>query len=189
MTADPLLLIAPLLAQHLGLEVSSIGAASVLAAVATRARARGVSLEHYSVLPATDTTELTALIDEIVVPESWFFRDRVPFTHLAAHAADRLRTGKTRKFRVLSAPCATGEEPYTVVMAMLDAGVAPSEVEVLAVDVSMPLLAAAREACTDLSRSAARTSPTAIATSRPRRTASGSSPTSCDGACSFARPT
>jgi chemotaxis protein methyltransferase WspC len=134
--------VAALLAHHLGLEVSSIGASALRAAVAERAKARRVAIDDYATLLG-ERAELAALVDEIVVPESWFFRDRVPFQHLAQHAARLVRKGK--RVRVLSAPCSTGEEPYSVAMSLLDLGVMPAQVTIDAIDVSPPLLAAARE--------------------------------------------
>jgi chemotaxis protein methyltransferase WspC len=141
-----LLSVSALLAQHLGLEVGSIGMGTVAAAIGARAAAIGVDVDDYAMYPARDPRELAALVDEIVVPESWFFRDRIPFTHLASYVVERFRAGKARPFRILSAPCATGEEPYSIVMAMRDVGLGSNEVTVDAVDVSPPLLVAARKA-------------------------------------------
>ena len=47
----------------------------------------------------------------------------------------------TRPLRVLSCPCATGEEPYSVVMALLDAGFPPESFVVDGFDISRRVLA------------------------------------------------
>src|SRR5262249_5758451 len=39
-------------------------------------------------------------------------------------------------YRVLSVPCSTGEEPYSLALALLEAGVAPSSWQIDAVDLS-----------------------------------------------------
>lgn len=134
--------VAAILARHLGLEVASIGASALRAAIAARSKARGVGVDGYAALLETGRDELAALVDEIVVPESWFFRDRVPFQHLAQRAARITRSGK--RVRVLSAPCSTGEEPYSVAMAFVDTGIGANLVTIDAIDVSPPLLTAAR---------------------------------------------
>ncbi|WP_443798005.1 CheR family methyltransferase, partial [Burkholderia cepacia] len=70
--------------------------------------------------------ERRALIELFVVPETWFFRDREAFATLARLAADRLAALPGRVIRVLSAPCSTGEEPFSAAMALLDAGLDPA---------------------------------------------------------------
>jgi chemotaxis protein methyltransferase WspC len=134
--------VASLLARHLGLEVSSIGASALRAAITERAKARAVHADAYPQL-LSERAELAALVDEIVVPESWFFRDRVPFEHLAQHVSRLVRKGK--HVRVLSAPCSTGEEPYSVAISLVELGITARNVTIDAIDVSPPLIAAARE--------------------------------------------
>ena len=63
--------------------------------------------------------ERRALIELFVVPETWFFRDREAFATLARLATERLAALPGRVIRVLSAPCSTGEEPYSAAMALL----------------------------------------------------------------------
>jgi chemotaxis protein methyltransferase WspC len=53
--------------------------------------------------------ELAALIEEVVVPESWMFRDAEAFAVATAFLQERLL--RTRSVRMLSIPCAGGEEP------------------------------------------------------------------------------
>ncbi len=94
--------------------------------------------------------ELQALIEAVVVPETWFFRHREAFTALAQMALDE-RTARrgtmreTQALRLLSLPCATGEEPYSIAMTMLDAGFSTSEFTIDALDISERALALARE--------------------------------------------
>ncbi|MYM89261.1 methyltransferase [Rugamonas sp. FT82W] len=67
--------------------------------------------------------ELTALVELVVVPESWFFRDPQAFQAAAEFVRARLAGDTNRMVRILSIPCAGGEEPYTMAMVLADAGV------------------------------------------------------------------
>lgn len=84
---------------------------------------------------------LRRVVEEIVVPETWFFRDGRPFAALAAEAVRR--RGRGRAIRVLSLPCSTGEEAWSIAIALREAGLAPGEFDVEARDVSEQSLAAA----------------------------------------------
>jgi chemotaxis protein methyltransferase WspC len=58
-----------------------------------------------------------------VVSESWFFRDNKPFYWLEDHVQQRmLREASNASFRILSLGCASGEEPYSIAMTLLNAG-------------------------------------------------------------------
>jgi chemotaxis protein methyltransferase WspC len=99
--------------------------------------------------------ELQALIEEVVVPESWFFRDERPFQWLADHVRERWLAQPARPpLRVLSLPCAGGEEPYSIAITLLDLGLPARRFQIDAVDVSARRLAAAR--CGVYSRNAFR---------------------------------
>ncbi|MDN7427646.1 MCP methyltransferase [Burkholderia sp. AU16741] len=91
--------------------------------------------------------ERRALIELFVVPETWFFRDREAFATLARQAAERLAAMPGRVIRVLSAPCSTGEEPYSAAMALLDAGLPPGSFAIDAIDLSARAIEQARLGC------------------------------------------
>ncbi|RKU03554.1 MCP methyltransferase [Burkholderia sp. Nafp2/4-1b] len=91
--------------------------------------------------------ERCALIELFVVPETWFFRDREAFATLARVAAERVAAMPGRVLRVLSAPCSTGEEPYSAAMALLDAGLDPASFTIDAMDLSARAVEQARLGC------------------------------------------
>ncbi|WP_323122050.1 CheR family methyltransferase [Burkholderia alba] len=118
--------------------------------VPTAIRAQQVSedvVDAYWRLLNTSCDERRALIELFVVPETWFFREREAFTALARGAHERLFANPARVLRVLSAPCSTGEEPYSAAMALLDAGIDPVRFEIDGIDISGRAIAHAERAC------------------------------------------
>ena len=88
---------------------------------------------------------MDAFIEEVVIPESWFFRDVRPFTRLQTHVRTHwLEATDPPALRVLSLPCAGGEEAYSIAIALRDIGFASARVQIDAVDLSSRALARAR---------------------------------------------
>src|SRR6516225_4538603 len=113
-----------LLARRIGLDPVSTGPHVILGAARRRMAELGVAdLGEYAARAAASEAEQQALIEEVVIPESWFFRDERPFHWLADRARERWIAAPWRPpLRALSVPCAGGQEPYSIAMALLDAG-------------------------------------------------------------------
>ncbi|MFS2069454.1 CheR family methyltransferase [Pseudomonas sp. CT11-2] len=126
------------LKERIGLDVGSVGPALIERAVRQRitaVRARTADEYWHTLLGSRD--EQQALIEAVIVPETWFFRYPESFATLAKLAAKRLAAiNNMRALRILSLPCSTGEEPYSIAMALLDAGLAPHQFKVDGIDVS-----------------------------------------------------
>jgi chemotaxis protein methyltransferase WspC len=88
--------------------------------------------------------ELAALIELVVVPESWMFRDAGAFAAATAFVQQRLAAQPERVVRIASIPCAGGEEPYSMAMALADAGVAPASFRIEGFDLSALAIERAR---------------------------------------------
>lgn len=132
----------------LGMEQDSAGKDAVRRAVAFAMRQEGVSdAREYEKLFLSSPAARQKLIDAVVVGETWFFRDRGPFLWLARHARQWLETHPGSTLKILSSPCATGEEPYSIVMTLLAAGLPPSAFTVEGVDASARALETAGRAC------------------------------------------
>jgi chemotaxis protein methyltransferase WspC len=128
----------------IGLDATTIGTAAVERAMRTRMTAAGVAdIASYAARVRSDAGERDLLVEEVVVGESWFFRDQQVFAFVADVAATRASLPGRGPVRVLCAPCAGGEEPYSVAMALLDAGLTPAQFTIDAVDVSRAALARA----------------------------------------------
>jgi chemotaxis protein methyltransferase WspC len=86
--------------------------------------------------------ELAELVELVVVPESWLFRDPQAFALATEYVKARLARG-ARLVRILSLPCAGGDEPYSMAMALCDACVPLDAFMIDAVDISAGCVARA----------------------------------------------
>ncbi|MGZ8314443.1 MAG: CheR family methyltransferase [Telluria sp.] len=130
-----------LIQRETGLDLSE---AAVDRAVQQR-MALGGAASQAAYLAGMTPDEFKALTELLVVPESWMFRDADAFAAATAFVQRRLAQAPGRVVRILSVPCAGGEEPYSMAMALADAGVAPSAYSIDALDLSEVALARARD--------------------------------------------
>ena len=126
------------LKERIGLDVASVGEAIIERALRQRCQSsQSPSAEAYWQHLQTSHDEQQALIEAVIVPETWFFRYPESFATLARLAQARLaEINQMRALRILSLPCSTGEEPYSIAMSLLDAGLAPHQFKVQGMDVS-----------------------------------------------------
>ncbi|MEL7939697.1 CheR family methyltransferase [Pseudomonas delhiensis] len=127
-----------LLKARIGLDAESVGDAVIARAVRQCAnRTSGGDLEAYWQRLQGSAEEQQALIEAVIVPETWFFRYPESFAALGRLALRRqLELAGARPLRLLSLPCSTGEEPYSIAMALLDAGLPEAAFQIDALDVS-----------------------------------------------------
>ncbi len=118
--------------------------------VAERRRATGAAdVDAYLEL-LDDPGERQHLLDEVTIQETHFFRNPPQMRALRTHVLpELLRAAQdTRRLRIWSAGCSTGEEPYTIAMMLRE--LLPTtdgwDLRVLGTDVSARALAAARTA-------------------------------------------
>lgn len=147
-----------LLHRSIGLDAGTVGESSIDRAINHRMReTKNTSPGGYLKFIEKDAEELDELIEEVVVPETWFFRNVTPFEVLREKALElHARISKTNgrgaikedcgPLKVLSIPCSTGEEPYSLAITLHEAGLKSNDFEIDAVDVSKRALRKARRA-------------------------------------------
>ncbi len=137
-----------LLREIIGLDTDTMGRTKVELSVSRRMRALGLSnkREYFRMLRHSQR-EREALIEEVVVPETWFFRDKKPFTALSRYVTEICPLDRRPdSIRLLSIPCSTGEEPYSMAMTLVEAGVPRDKFSIDGVDVSRKALSLAKAA-------------------------------------------
>jgi chemotaxis protein methyltransferase CheR len=106
---------------------------------------------HYRIRNAgPQDEEFANLIDELTTNETYFFRERSQLRALAEEIFSELqvlRQGPRRHpITVWSAGCSSGEEPYSIVILALEAGLVPGrDLHVYASDISRRMLKKARQ--------------------------------------------
>jgi chemotaxis protein methyltransferase WspC len=137
-----------LLKERMGLDASSIGTMAIDSAVRERTAACG--LQHrqaYWDYLVTSQGEVQELIEAVIVPETWFFRDREAFGALTRMAmTEWLPAHPSGTMQLLSVPCSTGEEPFSIAMALVDAGFPADRMRIEAADISLRVIVQAQQA-------------------------------------------
>lgn len=138
--------IATLLSQTIGLDPEVISSSRIARAAETRrVGCQLPDLENYWARLQTSPSELEQLIELLIVPETWFFRDDKPFDCLKTYVTSEwLRSPNRSKLQLLSVPSSTGEEPYSMAISLLEAGLQPQQFAIEAIDISHQSLAKAR---------------------------------------------
>jgi len=134
-----------LLRKRIGLNPSSVGSRAVLRAVKKGLRQSGLSeLSDYCAQLKASPALFDALVESIVVLETSFFRNRVSYVFLRQWINDewkkRTSGAAHRPLRVLSLPCSTGEEPYSIAITFLEEGLGLGDFHIDGIDVSTAAL-------------------------------------------------
>jgi len=132
---------------HFGLDAEALGATAFPRAVEQRMSAIGATtINDYLLTVTTKPEELQALAAKLVVAETWFFRGgRALFDSLAEWISARSKSSRhDTPARILSAPCSTGEEPFSLAIALNEHPVRANAYCIEGVDLSEAHLSCAR---------------------------------------------
>jgi chemotaxis protein methyltransferase CheR len=138
--------------QHSGIFLESSKADSLRISLITRATRFGFDgLDDYFELLTEDEREFKEPMNLITINETSFFRFPAQFEALRQEVVPEILDAKPstqNSFRIWSAGCSTGEEPYSIAMTLLDSGLEGLgySPEVLGTDVSTNALEIAKEA-------------------------------------------
>jgi len=138
--------------RHSGIYLEESKADSLRISLVTRATRFGfVDYGEYFRLLSNDESEFKELMNLVTINETSFFRFPAQFDALRDRVIPEILESKpkiSRSFRVWSAGCSTGEEPYTIAMSLLDSGLDALgyRSEVLGTDVSTQALDRAKAA-------------------------------------------
>ncbi len=129
--------------QFSGIRLPEAKREMVYARLARRLRALGIaSFDDYVRFLELEPAEWEHCTNALTTNVTSFYREEHHFTILAEHARATARPGEP--FRLWSAGCSTGEEPYTIAMCLSDA-LPGAAFSVLATDLDTQVLASARE--------------------------------------------
>ena len=81
------------------------------------------------------------LINHLTTNETYFYREFQQIRHLIQSVQN-----KHGRIDILCAPCASGEEPYSIAIALLEAGLHPEQLHIVGIDISQGAIDAAKKA-------------------------------------------
>ena len=89
---------------------------------------------------------ISEVVEAMTTNESMFFRDRKPFARLTDVLLPRLKAAGARSVRIWSAACASGQEPYSIAMNLLENAALLTGITtgIIASDISARILEKAR---------------------------------------------
>ena len=133
----------PLTRQHSGLDLRQLDERLVKRAVDDHMAengARGLG-DYLGIL--RDPAQIDRLTEKLVVGETWFFRDDGAYRFLGQIAVEKRVRGGV--LRVLSLPCSSGEEAYSIAMRLLDSGLSADHFHIVGADISASAIAQATD--------------------------------------------
>jgi two-component system CheB/CheR fusion protein len=133
-----------------GHDFSNYKRGTLLRRIARRINVHGLSgLQEYAAYIRENPEEATALLKDLLISVTNFFRDKEAFDAFGEQVLSRIVSSKSAsdQIRVWSVGCATGEEAYSIAMMLAELTGKPGRpgVQVFATDIDDTAIAQARE--------------------------------------------
>ncbi len=124
--------------------------------LARRLRKLGLKdfVEYREYLKKNNETEIIELVNSVTTNLTAFFRENHHFEFLRDTIVPEIARRKTRKIRVWSAGCSTGEEPYSIAITLAEAipDINRWDIDILATDIDSNVVNTASSGVYDMSR-------------------------------------
>jgi chemotaxis protein methyltransferase CheR len=121
---------------------------SRLLPIARKLGVAGLSLLVQKLKEPNSEPLIVEVVEAMTTNESFFFRDKVPFEHFRDTIMPALLTARAaqRRIRIWCAAASTGQEPYSLAMALKEMGKATAgwQFDIIATDISTEVLEKAR---------------------------------------------
>lgn len=128
-----------IISDKLGLETSNLRQRQLELAIERIQDGRNKELRVYDFY---DDETIIELAEHLKVPETWFFRDPEGYKLMVSYLKENY-FGKP--IRILSMPCSTGEEPYSIAMSLDRNGISLDKAKIFAYDISSESIAMAKK--------------------------------------------
>ncbi len=127
-----------LLRRTMGLNHDAVSQSDLLSAVRERMETTGIaSRTAYLGHLKGSRRERQSLVESVRLPHTGFFSNPEPMAALKRWVTTHwLARPSKRALRLLSVPCATGEEPYSLAITLLEAGLEPNQFHIDAADIN-----------------------------------------------------
>ncbi len=123
--------------KKIGADINLLGVKNVESAILNGIKkSKAKSIEEYGILLQIDNNIYNSFVEEIIIPKTWFFRNKDSYIYLKNEIIGKWKTEENRVLRVLSIPCSTGEEPYSIASTLFEAGLNKSNFTIDAMDIS-----------------------------------------------------
>lgn len=135
-----------LLYQRIGMDVHSIGRKTFERVLSQQLQKHHCSADEYALLLLQSPEIWTALVEAIVIPETWFFRYPESFRLFEELVKPQMMAMPGRQpLKILCLPCSTGEEAYSIAMTLFACGFNNTQFCIDALDINNKVLEQARQ--------------------------------------------
>lgn len=135
-----------LLRECTGQEADLVGESTLVRAVREgMALSKCKDTQEFLARLRANRSTLQRFVNAVTIGESWFFRDEAPFKFLRQYLSQRVQA-QNFPIEMLSLPCASGEEAYSMAMTASEVGLTPANCRIEGVDINTACLRRGREA-------------------------------------------